>query len=152
MKSLHLRCLLGYLVLIWCLSSCSHTTKTEAPHTLSSPTAEELILTAERVANWQLPRMDHLTYIRKNLFHSKKPREWVKATFLTGLAALAEESKNPIYEKWIQFKSEEWDWQLADRPYHADDHLIGQVYLWHFFRHGDSAVLEPLKELSLIHI
>jgi rhamnogalacturonyl hydrolase YesR len=41
---------------------------------------------------------------------------------------------------------EQQHWQLGPRPYHADDHCIGQMYAELFFKHGDAKMIAPLRE------
>lgn len=110
------------------------------------PRSIDTINDMEKVANWQLPRLEKLDYLGFKRARSESPKEWIQATFFVGLTELAERSDNPIYEKWINFKSSEWKWELGPRTFHADDHLIGQVYIWHYKRHGGAYKLANIKK------
>lgn len=86
----------------------------------------------ESVANWQLPRLMKADYVTLGRKSSENPKHWIQGAFYAGLTTLAERSDNPSYEKWIGMIGREANWQLASRLFHADDHIIGQSYIWYY--------------------
>ena len=101
----------------------------------------------EKVANWQLPRVEHLDYLAYKRVESSHPKRWVQAAFYAGLTQIAERSRNPVYTQWISYKGPEWNWELGPRLYFADDHLIGQTYIWYYLKHEpDENILAPTRK------
>jgi rhamnogalacturonyl hydrolase YesR len=45
------------------------------------------------------------------------------------MAALARVSEDGRYREWLEGIGEEAGWRLGPRPYHADDHCVGQTWL-----------------------
>lgn len=89
----------------------------------------ELRSVANRAANWQLANLDNLeNTIRYISRETPNRRGWVMGTFFLGLADYAEATNQPEYIEHLAGISDAQDWRLGDRLYHADDHLLGQVY------------------------
>lgn len=112
---------------------------------MAIPATAEVMTQMERVANWQIPRLDKLDYLNFKRSESERPKRWIQGTFYTGLTELAERSNNPFYEKWIGFKGDELNWELGYRPDFGDDQLIGQTWIWHYKRKGGEHKIEPTK-------
>ncbi|WP_111979972.1 glycoside hydrolase family 88/105 protein [Algibacillus agarilyticus] len=110
------------------------------------PSSTETMKGMEKVANWQLPRLEKLDYLGFKRKRSESPKEWIQGTFFVGLAELAERSNNPIYEKWINLRGNDSKWELGHRAFHADDHLFGDVYLWHYKRYGGKHKIAHIKK------
>ncbi len=84
---------------------------------------------ANDVADWQLANLDNLdSYIRFISRETPNPRGWVKGTFFLGLADYAEQTGQTRYVDALAAIADREEWQLGKRLYHADDHLVGQVY------------------------
>ncbi len=103
-------------------------TMTQQGHWSQADAATALAV-ANKAANWQLANMDNpqewINYISGE---TENPVGWVQATFLLGLADYAAATKQPGYVAWLESIAMRERWKLAKRPFHADDHLIGQVY------------------------
>lgn len=97
------------------------------------PKSKDVLHQMEKVANWQIPRIDDLSYLNYKRGESLEQGRWVQGAFYIGLTELAERSSNPFYNKWIQFKTNELEWQLGKIHYFGDDQLIAQTYLWYYF-------------------
>lgn len=83
-----------------------------------------------RAADWQLANMTNLAdFVRSISPQTDKPRGWVQGTFFLGLADYAELTGQSRYLDVLERIAIEQEWRLGDRTYHADDHLIGQVYI-----------------------
>lgn len=84
---------------------------------------------ADRVAEWQLANLENLeSYIRFISRETPNPRGWVKGTYFLGLADYAEATGQRRYLQSLADIGDAQDWRLGNRLYHADDHLVGQVY------------------------
>mgnify|MGYP001814168762 FL=1 len=83
----------------------------------------------DRVADWQVARLDDLTYLRNFRENITHRRGWVPGAMYVGMfnwAALPGNERH--YEPLLKI-SEEEEWKLGDRLFHGDDHIVGQMYL-----------------------
>jgi rhamnogalacturonyl hydrolase YesR len=111
----------------------------------AEPTRKEVLKLAAKAADWQLARLDaaHITHMKEE---SRDPRSWEQAAFWVGLTHLADVSGEKRFREAILAMGRANQWQLGPRVYHADDQVIGQVYLW-AARHGAGAgAIAPLRE------
>lgn len=84
---------------------------------------------ANRAANWQLANLDNLEdTIRYISRETPNRRGWVMGTFFLGLSDYARHTGQPAYLQHLARIADAQGWRLGDRLYHADDHLVGQVY------------------------
>jgi rhamnogalacturonyl hydrolase YesR len=99
------------------------------------PRSADVLALMERVADWQIanPAVHPFT-------------DWTQAAGYTGVMALTRISPSPRFEAAAMKVAEQNAWQLGPRPYHADDHAIGQVYAELFFEHRDPKMIAPLRE------
>ncbi len=110
---------------------------------LAKPAAAQLdtvrIATAmTRVADWQLL---HLKQPPAAMLDD--PHGWSEAVFWLGLTALAE--RQPHYRDRVMTLGTDLHWRLGKRLEHADDHLIGQVWLWAAEHGAEPDVLKPMR-------
>ncbi|MFI5335910.1 MAG: glycoside hydrolase family 105 protein [Opitutales bacterium] len=98
--------------------------------------AEPVVVLLERVADWQLAHPSP----------KWKATDWHNAAFYTGVMALTEVSASPRYRAAMLRMGEDNGWQLGARPYHADDHAVGQTYADLCRLTGDSRMIAPLRE------
>lgn len=100
-----------------------------------APDRAAVLATMERVADWQLahPSPDD-------------PLRWTQAAGYTGMMALAGISASPRFHDAMRQVGESSRWQLGTRPYHADDHCVGQTYAELFARQRDPAMIAPMRE------
>jgi unsaturated rhamnogalacturonyl hydrolase len=110
------------------------TVQAAAPSSL--PRSPETLAVMERVADWQLANpAEHPT------------TDWTQAAGYAGIMALARISRSPRFENALLKIGEEQNaWQLGPRPYHADDHAVGQMYAELFFRRHDPKMIAPMRE------
>lgn len=114
------------------ITGCAHSTMEQA--VVEAPAASvfdenEIKRVANTAANWQLANLGNLEdYIRFISRETPNPRGWVKGTFFLGLADYAERTDQPLYLESLTAIANREQWRLGDRLYHADDHLVGQVY------------------------
>ncbi len=125
---------LGLLPLTALLASCATTVSDSSTAAAQVESAsvfsdEQVKLVANRAANWQLANLDNLdSYIRFISRETPNPRGWVKGTFFLGLADYAEITGQSGYFDSLGAIANREEWKLGNRLYHADDHLVGQVY------------------------
>lgn len=106
----------------------------------------QILKQMEMVANWQVPRIDSLTYLDFKRGESLEQGRWVQGAFYIGLTEIAERSQNPFYKNWIEYKTKQLNWQLGKVPYFGDDQLIAQTYLWYYLNHEQNdTFLAPTK-------
>ncbi len=109
------------------------------------PSRAAVLVSLERVADWQLTHLDDLSYMPRAGESARNPRDWQQAAFWVALTHLADRSRSPRYRDAILAKGRETGWRLGDRLYHADDHLIGAAWIW-AARHGaGSEALAPAR-------
>lgn len=102
----------------------------------SSPTRHpEVLAVMERVGDWQLANPGRW-----------KADEWHNGALYTGVMALAEISASPRFRDAMVAVGEKQKWQLASRPYHADDHCIGQMYAELYLKDRDAKKIAPMRE------
>jgi rhamnogalacturonyl hydrolase YesR len=74
-----------------------------------------------------------------------QPRSWQKGAFWVGMTRLADVTGEKRFADAILANGRLTQWQAGPRTYHADDHVIGQSYLW-AARHGAGAdAIGPLR-------
>ncbi len=96
--------------------------------------------------NWQLSHMDNFDYIPES--HRKKsadPTFWIQAAFYVGLTHWAETVDDKDLVNQIAAMAEDSGYQLGARPLHADDHTIGQTYLWLHQQTGNEVTYGPTQ-------
>jgi len=104
--------------------------------------------TMKKVCDWQLANPVS--------FNAKNENDWARAAFYTGVMATYRTTRDQTYLDAAIAWSESFDWKLAKRFRHADDHAKGQTYLEIYeikkdpkmIRHTkstfDSLILNPL--------
>jgi rhamnogalacturonyl hydrolase YesR len=119
----------AWLVVVAALAACSMV------HA-AAPRAADVLAVMERAADWQLANpAEH------------PPTDWTQAAGYTGVMALSRISSSPRFEQaMLKMAESENAWQLGPRPYHADDHAVGQTYAELFLKHKDPKMIAPLRE------
>lgn len=116
-------------------------------------TAEEIRTSAydvaDRSAQWQIDQLGNLSYIpESHRAKSENPKFWIQAALYVGLTKWTEVSGNEDFLAYIDQMAGEQEYELLlDRPYHADDHTIGQTYLWLAEQTGNEEAYKPTQEL-----
>lgn len=103
---------------------------------LAWPSRGEVLAVAERAADWQLA----------NPSKQWTPLLWHNAAFYAGVMALGEISPSPRFHDAMRALGEKHAWALAPRPYHADDHAVGQTYAELFLKERDPRMIAPMRE------
>lgn len=103
---------------------------------------------ATRSGTWQLAQLGNLTYIPdSHRVKSENAKFWIQAALYIGLTKWTEVSNNPAFLAHLETMAKEEEYGLlTDRPYHADDHTIGQTYLWLTQQIGNQDAYKPTQE------
>jgi len=110
-----------------------------------APTRKSVLKVASRVADWQLERLGAAHGVSKYVEETVNPRSWQQGAFWVGMTHFADVSGEKRFADAITSMGKANAWTLGARPYHADDHVIGQSYLW-AARHGaGKEVLGPTR-------
>ena len=114
------------------------------------PPRAEVLASMEKLADWQLAHLDASYIPGPSWSRPRDARDWQAATFWVGLTTLVGPGfERPMRERYLNaiFKTgESLGWRLGDRLYHADDHLIGSVWIWASGYSGDDmGRLQPMR-------
>lgn len=102
----------------------------------------------KRVANWQIEHFRD-TYSGRDKPHHIA--DWTNGALYVGMVKYAALANSKKYYKWLKNIGEQQDWKLHYRKYHADDHVVGQMYVELFRKYGDSTMIEKaIKGLDYI--
>lgn len=85
------------------------------------------------------------TNITKIEMCDKDTKGWETGAFFVGLEALAKVSNDKKYIEALKLIGEANDWKLGDRIYHADDHCVGQMYLYLYSIYNDLNMLANVQ-------
>ena len=110
----------------------------------SSATATQALTLGRQVAAWQLAHMDRFDYVPAPP-KTADPRGWVQGALYVGLTAFADRGGDSDLVQAIRARGVQQGWNLGARPLHADDHVIGQTWLWVHGKDHDPAQIAPLK-------
>ncbi len=103
----------------------------------AAPAADDgkVLALMEKAADWQLA-------------HPAKwqAHEWHNGAFYAGMMALAGAAESPRFRAAMVQVGEGQRWQLGPRPYHADDHCIGQMYAELYGGGRDAKKIAPMRE------
>ncbi len=115
--------------------------------TLSAVQAEDNALSlGKTVANWQLQQLGYLPgldTVPEPLVHS---RAWEIGAFWVGLTRFADASGDKTYRKALLEQGNKNQWKLGPWLEFADDHVIGQSYLWASENGAGKKALQPMRE------
>jgi rhamnogalacturonyl hydrolase YesR len=120
---------------------------TAADHATDIPFKKtEVMAIAEKVADYQLATMAGGALPRNASPDTPNKTGWVQGALFVGLSELADHSDNPAYRQAVISRGEANKWQLGSRLYHADDHVIGQSYLWASQHGAGLTAIDPLQK------
>src|SRR5690349_12917972 len=110
----------------------------------ADPARKDVLKLAAKAADWQLARLDaaHITHSQEE---TRDPKSWEQGAFWVGMTHLADVSGEKRFREAILTMGRGNQWQLGKRTYHADDHVIGQSYLWAATHGAGPEAIAPLK-------
>jgi rhamnogalacturonyl hydrolase YesR len=108
----------------------------------------------KKVADWQI---EHFEEQGKYRALPRKPPEWMNreqyhdlewhnGALYAGMNQWREIADDPKYTQWLVMIGERNGWKLHRRPYHADDHTVGQFYLALYEDFNTPEMLNPVRE------
>lgn len=111
----------------------------------AEPSRKEVLTLASRVADWQLANMGSSQGITRNLEETLSTRSWQQGAFWVGMTRLADVTREKRFRDALLAMGKAHRWQLGPRVYHADDHVIGQSYLWAARNGAGTEALAPMR-------
>ncbi|MGJ8691710.1 MAG: glycoside hydrolase family 88/105 protein [Thalassotalea sp.] len=105
--------------------------------------ANQVASSLQSVADWQIK------HFRDTYSGHKEPhhiRDWTNGALYVGMHKWAKLSKDSRYIEWLKYIAEQGNWQLHWRPYMADDHVVGQLYLDLYKQYQDPKMIERTKQ------
>lgn len=113
-----------------------------------SPKPDDVKKEMKRVADWQIEHFDECYSNRKKPHH---PLAWHNGALYVGMVKWAKMAEDDTYWQWMKGIGEEYNWQLHERKYHADDHTVGQMYAELYRKYGDKEMIAPtIKQFDFI--
>ena len=104
------------------LCGCAHERLSSQTTTSPGLSAPFILNSMKKVADWQLTNdSPSLKNYRLN--------EWTYGAFYVGVMALDDIAGTPKYHDAMLATGKKLDWQPGRRAYHADDQVVGQMYL-----------------------
>jgi rhamnogalacturonyl hydrolase YesR len=108
------------------------------------PTVQSVKADMKRVADWQMEHL-HDDYGRQNL-KMNELNAWTYGALYVGMLQWAEIADNDSYYEWLKAIAVEQNWELCPyRFFHADDHVVGQLYLGLYEKYGAPEMIEPTR-------
>ncbi|UXP33890.1 glycoside hydrolase family 88 protein [Reichenbachiella agarivorans] len=101
---------------------------------------EEVKQVMKKVADWQIAHFRDTFSGRKNPHH---PLDWTNGAFYVGLTKWAGMADDDRYYNWLKNIGTEYEWELFKRIYHADDHIVGQMYIDLYRKYNDENMIKP---------
>jgi unsaturated rhamnogalacturonyl hydrolase len=109
------------------------------------PAPASILKSTERVATWQLDHRSEFDHMPAASRSVRNPRDWQQATFWVALTELADRSRNPTYARALIDLGRSERWRLGDKPFHADDQLIAQAWMWAAAHGAGKGAVAPTK-------
>ena len=100
----------------------------------TTPVPKAILSLMERVADWQLANPG-----------AHRADDWTQAVGYNGIMALAGISGQRKYRDAMLRMGEDNGWKLGPRPYHADDHIVGQTYAELYLQLRDNKMIAPMR-------
>ncbi|MBD1391452.1 glycoside hydrolase family 88 protein [Neiella sp. HB171785] len=142
------------LALAVAIGGCANTSSPAATTVESSYQQARLVqLSAHdighRASEWQINHLDNLDYLAERYWNSSsKPTGWIQAAFYIGLTRWVETTEDKAMLEHIEQMAKAQNYGLrVDRFKHADDHAIGQTYLWLTEQTGNTDAYGPTQAL-----
>ena len=85
-------------------------------------------------------------YVKRSVTRNWHDLDWHNGALYAGMNQWRKVSKDPQYTKWLTMIGKRNEWKLHKRPYHADDHAVGQFYLALYEENKDEAMMKPTRD------
>ena len=94
-----------------------------------------ILATLEKVADWQIANPS-----------KHETTDWTQGAWYNGMMALDGISASPRFREAMVRIGETNEWKTGKRPYHADDHCVGQMYCELYQLYREPKMLAGLQE------
>ncbi len=125
-------------------------------HAAEKPTSAEVMTLTRKVADWQVRTFDNhgefraLPAAKSEKWRDKKNYHdltWHMGALYVGFDQFRKVAEDPApYNALLMKIGERNGWKLHTRPYHADDHAVGQFYLSLYQEKKQPEMLAPTRE------
>ncbi|WP_052416438.1 glycoside hydrolase family 88 protein [Algibacter lectus] len=95
-------------------------------------------------STWQKNNLPHVMNIPGGIIEPLTTHNWVRATYLSGMMAYYDLTKNEEIFNYVNGLCEDIDYKLGERERHADEFAIGRVYTDIFLVNREPKVLEDM--------
>lgn len=122
----------------------------------AAPSPDEVKAVTKKVADWQIATFaEHGEYRalpsnHRSKWQNDKPYHdlvWHMGALYAGMYEWSKVADDPAtYTDWLKMIGERNGWKLHTRPYHADDHAVGQFYLSLYEELQDPKMISPTQE------
>ncbi len=122
----------------------------------AAPSPDEVKEVTKKVADWQVATFEEMGQYRalshgtRNIPKARKKYHdlvWNCGALYAGMYEWSKVADEPAkYTDWLKMIGARNGWKLHGRPYHADDHAVGQTWLNLYRQFGDKAMLRPTQE------
>ena len=152
----HLRFLALVVSCLSTFSACAKTPPTEAElfaqRNDNAFDAATIDAVGDKVAEWQIANLDNLSdYMRNYRDNIADRKGWHHGALYVGMMNWAALPGNEEYFAPLRQISEENEWQLGDRLFHGDDHIVGQMYLTFYEKEKDKDMIDhTIRQLNTI--
>lgn len=120
-------------MLVVLASGCINADPTEPLPLAVEPAALKAVM--EKVAAWQLAN--------PSKHHSA---DWTHGALYAGMTAWAQMADSEKYDEALLGFGRQNNWQPHKRVYHADDHVVGQMYIEMYKKHKDKKMMGGIQE------
>ena len=108
----------------------------------------------QQVADWQIAHHEEQgkyralptvppSWSNRERYHDL---DWHQGALYAGMNQWRKIADAPKYTQWLQDIGERNKWTLHERPYHADDHTVGQFYLSFYEDFKQPEMLKPTQQ------
>ena len=85
-------------------------------------------------------------YVMRSTSENWHDLDWHNAALYAGMNQWRRIASDEKYADWLKMIGERNGWKLHKRPYHADDHAVGQFYLSLYEESKDKVMMEPTRK------
>lgn len=107
-------------------------------------TSDGVLKLMKLTSQWQIDNLPHTMVLPSGIIEPLTTHNWVRATFLSGMMAYYDVSKNEEIFDYVNNLCAEVDYKLGDRVRHADEFAIGRVYTDIYLKTQDKTVLADM--------
>ncbi len=84
-------------------------------------------------------------YVRRSTSENWHDLDWHNGALYAGMNQWRQIAGDPKYTNWLKMIGKRNSWKLHQRPYHADDHAVGQFYLSLYQETKNKSMMEPTR-------